>query len=128
MVFSSVYYDLLPTQSVYKDDGSYNGENPVSGSILRNPVHDINERIDHSFVTNILANAYIEFDVAKDFTFRSSVGSNLLFNKRNRYRGNNDPILVNAGTGGDADVDMGRTTDFLNENTLLTLMILETIH
>ena len=51
----------------------------------RNPVHDINERIDHSFVTNILANAYVEFDIAKDFTFRSSVGSNLLFNKRNRY-------------------------------------------
>ena len=65
-----------------------------------------------------MANAYIEFDVAKDFTFRSSVGSNLIFNKRNRYRGNNDPIIVNAGTGGDADVDMGRTTDFLNENTV----------
>ena len=116
--FNSVYYDLLPTQSVYKDDGSYNGENPVSGSILRNPVHDINERIDHSFVTNILANAYVEFDIAQDFTFRSSVGSNLLFNKRNRYRGNNDPLIVNAGTGGDADVSMGRTTDFLNENTV----------
>ena len=116
--FQDVYYNLLPTMSPFKDDGSYNGENPVSGTIYRNPVHDVNERIDHSFVTNILANAYIEFDVAKDFTFRSSVGSNLLFNKRNRYRGNNDPQTINAGTGGDADVDMGRTTDFLNENTV----------
>jgi TonB-dependent SusC/RagA subfamily outer membrane receptor len=116
--FGGVYYDLLPTQSVYNDDGSYNGENPVSGSILRNPVHDINERIDHSFVTNILANAYIEFDIAKDFTLRSSVGSNLTFNKRNRYVGNLNPGTITGGTGGDADVSFGRTTGFLNENTI----------
>ena len=116
--FQNVYYTLLPTMSVYNDDGSYNGTNPVSGNLTRNPVHDINERIDHSFVTNILANAYVEFDFAKDFTLRSSVGSNLLFNKRNRYVGNLDPQTISGGTGGDADVSMGRTTDFLNENTL----------
>ena len=116
--FGAVYYDLLPTMSVYKDDGSYNGENPVSGSILRNPVHDVNHRIDHSFVTNILANAYVEFDIAKDFTLRSSVGSNLTFNKRNRYVGNLAPGTINSGTGGDADVSFGRTTGFLNENTI----------
>ena len=51
--FGAVYYDLLPTMSVYKDDGSYNGENPVSGSILRNPVHDVNERIDHLSLIHI---------------------------------------------------------------------------
>jgi len=116
--FQGVYYELLPTHTVYNDDGSYNGENPVSGTILRNPVHDINERIDHSFVTNILANAYIEFDIAKDFTLRSSVGSNLTFNKRNQYVGNLNPGTIAGGTGGDADVRFGRTTGFLNENTI----------
>ena len=116
--FQGVYYTLLPTQSVYNDDGSYNGENPVSGSISRNPVHDINERIDHSFVTNILANAYVEFDFAKDFTVRSSVGTNLTFNKRNQYVGNLSPQTIAGGTGGDADVSFGRTTGFLNENTI----------
>ena len=33
--FQDVYYTLLPTMSVYNDDGSYNGENPVSGSICK---------------------------------------------------------------------------------------------
>ena len=97
--FQGGYYTLLPTQSVYNDDGSYNGENPVSGSISRNPVHDINERIDHSFVTNILANAYVEFDFAKDFTVRSSVGTNLTFNKRNQYVGKLSPQTIAGGTG-----------------------------
>ena len=116
--FQNVYYTLLPTMSVYKDDGSYNGENPVSGALTRNPVHDINERIDHSFVTNILANAYVEFDIAEDFTLRSSVGSNLTFNKRNQFIGNLNPATVAGGSGGDADVSFGRTTGFLNETTI----------
>ena len=116
--FANVYYDLLPTHKIYNEDGSYNGENPVSGNILRSPAYDINGRVDHSFVTNILANAYVEFDIAKDFTLRSSVGSNLTFNKRNQYRGNADPVIVNRGTGGEADVSFGRTTGFLNENTI----------
>tara|TARA_B100000963_G_scaffold174670_1_gene151955 strand:- start:5945 stop:9034 length:3090 start_codon:yes stop_codon:yes gene_type:complete len=118
VILGNVYFSMLPTTPVYNDDGSFNGTNPVSGVINRSPVHDINHRIDHSFVTNVLANAYVEFDIAEDFTFRSSVGSNLIFNKRNQYVGNLDPIVINAGTGGDADVSMGRTTDLLNENTV----------
>ena len=116
--YQNVYYTLLPTMSVFKPDGSYNGENPVSGEITRNPVHDINERIDHNFVTNVLANAFVEFDIASDFTLRSSVGTNLIFNKGNRYVGNLDPQTINSGTGGDADVTFGKTTGFLNENTI----------
>ena len=116
--YQNVYYTLLPTMSVYNPNGSYNGVNPVSGEVTRNPVHDINERIDHNFVTNILANAYVEFDINSDFTLRSSVGSNRTFNKHNRYIGNLDPQTVNGGTGGDADVSFGKTTGFLNENTI----------
>ena len=116
--YQNVYYTLLPTMSVFKPDGSYNGENPVSGEITRNPVHDINERIDHNFVTNVLANAFVEFDIASDFTLRSSAGTNLIFNKGNRYVGNLDPQTINSGTGGDADVTFGKTTGFLNENTI----------
>ena len=59
--------------SVYNDDGSYNGTNPVSGNLTRNPVHDINERIDRCACNKYPANAYVEFDFAKDFTLRSSV-------------------------------------------------------
>ena len=116
--WNDAYFNLIPTMQVYKDDGSYNGLNPVSGNYENNPIADINERINQNFVTNVLANAYAEYDLMPDLTLRSSVGTNLTFNKGNRYISTADPIIASQGTGGKADVSFAKTTGFLNENTL----------
>jgi TonB-linked SusC/RagA family outer membrane protein len=116
--WQGVYFNALPIMSVYNEDGSYNALNPVRGSYMRNPVADINERIDHNFVTNVIANAYVEADLLPDLTIRSSVGSNLNFNKANDYIGTIDPVRAQQGIGGKADVAFSRSTGFLNENTL----------
>ena len=76
MNWNDVYFNLIPTMQVYNEDGTYNGLNPVSGSFENNPVADINELIDHNLVTNLLANAYAEYDLVPNLTLRSSVGSN----------------------------------------------------
>ena len=116
--WQATYFNALPIMKVYNDDGSYNALNPVRGSYMRNAVADINERIDHNFVTNVIANAYVEADLLPDLTIRSSVGSNLNFNKANDYIGAIDPVRAQSGIGGKADVAFGRSTGFLNENTL----------
>jgi TonB-linked SusC/RagA family outer membrane protein len=116
--WNDAYFNLIPTMQVYNDDGSYNGLNPVSGNYENNPIADINERINQNFVTNVLANAYAEYDLMPDLTLRSSVGTNLTFNKGNRYISTADPVIASQGTGGKADVSFAKTTGFLNENTL----------
>ena len=116
--WQGVYFNQLPIMEVYNANGTYNGLNPVRGSYMRNPVADINERIDHNFVTNVIANAYVEVDLIPELTLRSSVGSNLNFNKSNDYIANIDPERAFQRVGGKADVGFSRTTGFLNENTL----------
>ncbi len=116
--WNDVYFNLIPTMQVYNEDGTYNGLNPVSGSFENNPVADINELIDHNLVTNLLANAYAEYDLVPNLTLRSSVGSNLTTNRGNYYKSNLEPRIAAQGTGGEAEIGFSRTTGFLNENTL----------
>lgn len=115
--WGGVYYDLLPTQTVYNPDGSYNGLNPVSGNYDINPVANLDQD-NHNLVTNIISNAYVEYDVIPEITLRSTVGTNLNFNKRNRYVPTTDPKRKAQGTGGDAYLTSSRAKSFLNENTL----------
>ena len=116
--WNDVYFNLIPTMQVYNEDGTYNGLNPVSGSFERNPVADINELIDHNLVTNLLANAYAEYDLIPNLTLRSSVGTNLTTNRGNYYKSNLEPRIAAQGTGGEAEIYFSRTTGFLNENTI----------
>ena len=116
--FNQVYFNILPIRQIYDASGNYTAVNPISGTTQRNPVSDINHRIRHRFVTNILANAYAEYDILPDLTLRTSVGTNLTFNKFNRYVPTVDPIRNLQGTGGKADVDHSRRSGVLNENTL----------
>ncbi len=116
--WNDVYFNLIPTMQVYNEDGTYNGLNPVSGSFERNPVADFNELIDHNLVTNLLANAYAEYDLIPNLTLRSSVGTNLTTNRGNYYKSNLEPRIAAQGTGGEAEIYFSRTTGFLNENTI----------
>ena len=116
--WNATYFNLIPIMQVYNEDGSYNGLNPVSGSFVANPVADINELIDHNLATNLLANAYAEYDLIPNLTLRSSVGTNLTANRGNFYKSNLEPRIAAQGTGGEARINFSRTTGFLNENTL----------
>ena len=109
---------LIPYRKIYNDDGTYTASNPVSGSLERNPVADVNERILHNFVTNIIASSYIEYDPIPQITLRSSLGSTLNFVKMNEYQPNNEPLRYVQNQGGLGSVDMDRASSVLFENTI----------
>ena len=113
-----LYMRILPTRKVYNDDGTYTGINPYSSSNEENPVARINHEVNHNRITNLVSNAYVEFDPIPGLTLRSTVGVNMNFLKMNDYLGNIIPARVLAGTGGRADIANELYKSILNENTL----------
>ena len=78
-----LYMRILPTRKVYNEDGTYTGINPYSSSTEENPVARINHEVDHNRITNLVSNAYVEFDPIPGLTLRSTVGVNMNFLKMN---------------------------------------------
>ena len=109
---------MPPFLEVYNSDGSYNGVNPVANTPFRNPLADVNERIDHTLTTNLLTNAFLEFDIIPGLTFRSTIGLGLDFSKRNQYLSTILPDRVATGQDGEAQIISRSSRDILNENTV----------
>ena len=61
--WSALQDKSTPAREVYNPDGTYNGIDPVSGSPTRNSLADVNERVDHTYSTNLLTNSYLEYDI-----------------------------------------------------------------
>ena len=45
----------------------------------KNPVARIEHAIDHNRITNLVTNAYVEYDPIPGLTFRSTLGVNMNF-------------------------------------------------
>ena len=113
-----LYMRILPTRKVYNDDGTYTGINPYSSSNEQNPVARIEHAIDHNRITNLVTNAYVEYDPIPGLTFRSTLGVNMNFVKQNDYLGNIIPARRISGNGGLAIIGNELYKSVLNENTL----------
>ena len=109
---------MPPFLEVYNSDGTYNGVNPVANTPFRNPLADVNERIDHTLTTNLLTNAFLEYDIIPGLTFRSTIGLGLDFSKRNQYFSTILPDRVAKGQDGEANIISRNSRDILNENTI----------
>ncbi len=117
--YAGVVQNVLPVRTVYDDDGNFTGTNPISGTLQRNPEADIQLRVDHDLVTNIIANTYIEYEFLKGLTFKSSVGASLNFYKNNEYYPGALPErLLNNNEGGYGRVRITNSKSILQENTL----------
>ena len=114
--YAGIVSSVLPIRTVYDDDGNYTGENPISSSAQRNPEADIQLRTDHDIITKLITNGYVEYEILKNFKFRSSIGAELTYNKENNYVPGALPEQFN---GGFARVNTNFQKSVLNENTFL---------
>ncbi|WKN33875.1 TonB-dependent receptor [Porifericola rhodea] len=113
-----IFRDHLSTRAVYDAEGRFTTENPVSASIQTNPVADVMLRDDHSLVTNLLGNMYLEVEPVKDLVIRSTFSPELNSFKRNRFNPGALPQNFVINDGGDARIDTRSGIGYLNENTV----------
>ena len=116
--YGNIVSSVLPIRSVYDDNGNFTAENPISGSLQRNPIADLELREDHDLVTNIIANSYLEYEIAKDLKLKSSFGATLNYFKNNRYLPGLLPERLDTELGGEARVQTNQSKNILQENTI----------
>lgn len=116
--YAGIISNVLPIREVYDEDGNFTAINPVSASLQRNPVADYELRIDHSYTTNIISNAYLEFEPLKGLRFKSSIGAEFNNFKGNFYLPGALPERMADNRGGYARVNTSQYESFLNENTV----------
>lgn len=116
--YGEVIRNVVPIRTVYDDDGNFTFENPVSATLQRNPEADIQMRTHHDLVTNLITNAYLEFQPITDLVFRSTIGVELNNFKNNQYLPGELPRRKVEGVGGFARIRTNNSQSILNENTV----------
>ncbi|MEL7119355.1 MAG: TonB-dependent receptor, partial [Bacteroidota bacterium] len=114
--YSQIIGSVLPTREVFDTDGEFTATNPVSASLQRNPVADYQLRVDHNFRTNIVSNAYLEYEPIPNLRIKSSIGLELNSFKGNLYQPGALPERRANNAGGFARVNTSRFNSILNEN------------
>ncbi|MGB7394208.1 MAG: TonB-dependent receptor [Pricia sp.] len=116
--FGQIVSSVLPIRTVFNDEGDYTGINPISGSLQRNPQADLDLRTDHELVTNLISNAYFEYELFQDFRLKTSIGATLNFFKRNEYQPGLLPERrLNNNSGGYGRIRTNQSKDLLSETT-----------
>ena len=116
--FQGIIHSVLPVRTVYDENGELTGTNPISSYSQRNPIADIDLRDDHDLVTNVVANTYLEYEIFKNFKFKTTFGAELNYFKNNSYLSAFDPARVaDNAIGGFAQVNQNQSQSLLNENT-----------
>ncbi|MDF9798980.1 TonB-linked SusC/RagA family outer membrane protein [Catalinimonas alkaloidigena] len=115
---AQIFRDHLPARAIFDDEGRYTAENPVSASIQTNPEADIVLRDDHSYVTNLLGNLYLEVEPVSDLVFRTTFSPEVNDFKRNRFNPGALPQNFVINDGGDARIDTRSSVGYINENTI----------
>jgi TonB-linked SusC/RagA family outer membrane protein len=80
----------VPMAPLYAADGTYSSETAIAAPYnwpgITNPIANITEFKSDLQTTNLLGNAYLEFEIIDNLVFRSSGNVNLNSNRRNAYR------------------------------------------
>ena len=116
---NNLFQNTLEVKPIYKDDGiTYTDSNPYSASPEQNLFADINDKIDHSNITNAIANTYFEYDINDHVTLRTTYGVDYNWLKRNTYLPSILPQRLSGNLGGEAQVISENRKSILNENTI----------
>lgn len=105
-----------PAERAYTADGQLNRASQITVDPFNNPLLAAFGFTDRTFTTNILANAFLDFQIANGLTLRLSGGGNLLNTKRNNYQERSP--LVSGALGGEASISAVFSPQWLSENTL----------
>jgi len=105
-----------PNLPVKQPDGSYSFSDEAGVIVFDNPVAVLNDRVDESSRFRTLDNAFVEWDIIKGLTFKSSIGIDLNYNKEDIY----NPRTVYNGNlkGGIAEKRSYYNLIWINENIL----------
>ncbi|MFN4085457.1 MAG: SusC/RagA family TonB-linked outer membrane protein [Spirosomataceae bacterium] len=104
-----------PIGPVFEQDGSYRFE-PYDGRFPTNPLAEVMEIIDTDRGIRFLGNTYVQWEVAKNLFFKTSIGVDLLSNSRETYY--SDLTRLGRERGRSYEIGNRNITNLLNENTL----------
>lgn len=111
---------ISPTLPVYDEFGNYTWGGEIGNGISSeaNPLFLANAVTRENYLTRILGNAFLEYQIVDNLTFRTSAGADLVFGNSNYYiprepRGNQNTNGLGFGS-----VLRNQSLSFLNENTL----------
>lgn len=87
----------MPMAPIYADDGvTYSSQTALAPAYnypgITNPIANITENHSKFTSTNLLANAYAEYSILKDLTYRASGNISFGGNRRNAYRTSRMPL------------------------------------
>lgn len=109
-----------PAIPIYDTLGDF-VRNTSTDSPLQNPINSLLNQINETHTTRFLANIAGDYKLAEGLTLKVLLGTDLVFNKQNRYLPNTtyegNPS-GGEGTGGIATVGEINTSNWLSENTL----------
>lgn len=115
---TALWEDGLTAKAIYNEDGTFTSRNPVTAGTQRNAEADIQLRVDHNYVTNILGNAYFQYEPVGGLVLRSTIGPAVNNYKNNFYLPGTLPERLETLSGGLARVNSSLGVEILNENTL----------
>jgi TonB-linked SusC/RagA family outer membrane protein len=109
-----------PAIPIYDTLGNF-VRNTSTDSPLQNPINSLLSQLNETRTTRFLAGLSGEYKIVDGLIFKVLLGTDLVFNKQNRYLPNTtyegNPS-GGIGTGGIATIGSVATTNWLNENTL----------
>jgi len=114
---------ILPIYS-NAETGEYTKVN-TPGTLVPNPVATANEQIINNVTTRLLGDIYAEISFLDHFKFRTSVGTDIIYNKANQYIPSN---IYQSNGKATASVSVSRSINWLNENTLSWVKSFNDIH
>ena len=110
--------NILPTQPVYNDDGSYSGFNDVIGAPFNNPVATAKLDTDNTTTNNVLGTVFLEYSPIKNLIIRSTFNPEINNWKRNEFTSSQRPDLTVVGETGNARITGQSSFGWNNENTI----------
>ncbi|MGB5553462.1 MAG: TonB-dependent receptor [Flavobacteriaceae bacterium] len=110
--------NILPTQPIYNDDGSFNGFNDVIGAPFNNPVATAQLDTDETTSSNLLGTVYLEYSPIKNLIIRSTFNPEINNSKRNEFTSSQRPDLLSVGEQGNARISGISSFGWNNENTI----------
>lgn len=126
--YGTIIGGVLPVRTVYDEDGNFTATNPITSSSQRNPVADIEMRVDHTLSNIMIGNAYLSFEPIEGLLLKTNVGSQLNKIKNNDYLPGALPERNLSNLGGYASVAYSDYKSLLNENTISYKLPLGPIH
>lgn len=110
--------NILPTQPVFNDDGTFNGFNDVIGAPFGNPVAIAQLDTDESTINNLLGTVYLEYSPIENLIIRSTFNPEINNLRRNEFSSSQRPDFLAVGEPGTARIRGGSLIGWNNENTV----------